>query len=103
MSYKEQAVHLAGPIGLLKYYATRVLHDIADDAVQIMGGRGISQGGMGKFIEIFQRTYKVSFSSTDCTCTDCVIQFDAILGGSEEILNLLGVKQAMKQMPLAVL
>jgi alkylation response protein AidB-like acyl-CoA dehydrogenase len=45
-------------------------HEIADDAVNIFGGRGITQTGMGKNIEAFHRTYK----------------FDAILGGTEEIL-----------------
>jgi hypothetical protein len=42
---------------------------------------------MGKVIEMFHRTYK----------------FDAILGGSEEILGDLGVRQAMKGMPKAML
>lgn len=42
---------------------------------------------MGSLVELFQRTYK----------------FDAILGGSEEILMDLGVKQAAKKMPRAVL
>jgi hypothetical protein len=40
---------------------------------------------MGKVIEQFHRTYK----------------FDAILGGTEEILSDLGVRQALKQMPKA--
>jgi len=87
MTYQQQAQLLAGPIGLLKYYSTRVIHDVVDDAVQIFGGRALTQSNMGKFIEIAQRTYK----------------FDAILGGSEEILADLGVKQARKSMPLAVL
>jgi hypothetical protein len=42
---------------------------------------------MGKVIEMFNRTYK----------------FDAILGGAEEVLADLGVRQAMKFMPKAVL
>ncbi|KAM0753923.1 acyl-CoA dehydrogenase NM domain-like protein [Meredithblackwellia eburnea MCA 4105] len=87
MSYAQQAEHLAGPIGLLKAYLTRCAHDVADDAVQIFGGRGITKGGMGQFVELFQRSYK----------------FDAVLGGSEEILMDLGVKQASKKMPKAVL
>lgn len=85
MSYKEQNVHLGGPIGLLKSYTTRCAHEVADDAVNIFGGRGITQGGMGKVVELFHRTYK----------------FDAILGGTEEILADLGVRQAMKFMPNA--
>jgi alkylation response protein AidB-like acyl-CoA dehydrogenase len=69
MPYKQQSAHLAGPIGLLKMFATRSAHEIADDAVQVFGGRELTQTGMGKTIEIFRRTYK----------------FDAILGGAEGI------------------
>lgn len=50
-SYKDQAKHLAGPIGLLKMYSTRCAQDTARDAVQIFGGRGITKTGMGRFIE----------------------------------------------------
>ncbi|KAL2269169.1 hypothetical protein VTJ83DRAFT_4015 [Remersonia thermophila] len=87
MSYAEQSKHLGGPIALLKMSATRAAHEIADEAVQIWGGRGLTQTGMGRIIENFNRTYK----------------FDAILGGAEEILGDLGVRQAMKFMPKAVL
>lgn len=87
MSYGERSRHLGGPIGLLKSYSTRCAHEIADDAVNIFGGRGITQTGMGRVVEQFHRTYK----------------FDAILGGAEEVLADLGVRQAMKQMPKAML
>lgn len=87
MPYAQQAQHLAGPIGLLKMFATRSAHEIADEAVQIFGGRGLTQTGMGRVVEQFHRTYK----------------FDAILGGAEEVLGDLGVRQAMKQMPKSVL
>ncbi|GAA6000530.1 hypothetical protein JCM10207_008056 [Rhodosporidiobolus poonsookiae] len=87
MSYAEQADMLAGPIGLLKYSCTKAAGQIADDAVQIFGGRGITQGGMGGFIEMFRRTQK----------------FDALLGGAEEVLADLGVRQASRKMPKAVL
>jgi len=87
MSYAEQSKLLAGPIALLKYYSTRVVWDVSDDAVQIFGGRGITQGGLGRVVENMNRTAK----------------FDAVLGGSEEVLADLGVKQAMKQMPRSVL
>ncbi|KAI2630037.1 acyl-CoA dehydrogenase-like protein [Xylaria nigripes] len=83
MPYREQAKHLGGPIGLLKMSITRAAHEIADDSVQIFGGRGLTQSGMGKVIEMFSRTYK----------------FDAILGGAEEVLGDLGVRQAMAKMP----
>ncbi|KAI5803918.1 acyl-CoA dehydrogenase/oxidase [Geopyxis carbonaria] len=87
MSYAQQGAALAGPIALLKNFVTRAAHETADEAVQIWGGRGITQGGMGRVVENFQRTYK----------------FDAILGGSEEILADLGVKVAMKGFPKAML
>lgn len=83
MSYSDQSKHLGGPIGLLKMSCTRVAHEIADEAVQIWGGRGLTQSGMGRVIENFNRGYK----------------FDAILGGAEEVLGDLGVRQAMKFMP----
>lgn len=41
-------------------------------------GRGLTKTGMGKYIEMFRRTQK----------------FDAILGGAEEVLADLAVKQA---------
>ncbi|KAH7325862.1 putative acyl-CoA dehydrogenase [Stachybotrys elegans] len=85
MPYKKQAVHLAGPIGLLKMSATRAATAIADDAVQIWGGRGLTQTGMGKHIEMFRRT----------------VGFDAILGGAEDVLADLGVRQAMRDFPKA--
>lgn len=55
MPYKQQSTHLAGPIGLLKMFATRSAHEIADEAVQIFGGRALTQSGMGKTIEMFHR------------------------------------------------
>ena len=79
--------HLAGPIGLLKMSCTRAAHEVADEAVQIWGGRGLTQTGMGKHIEMFHRTYK----------------FDAILGGAEEVLGDLGVRQAMRNFPKSML
>ncbi|XDG04320.1 hypothetical protein ABKA04_003935 [Annulohypoxylon sp. FPYF3050] len=87
MPYRQQAQHLGGPIGLLKMSITRAAHEIADESVQIFGGRGLTQSGMGRVVEMFHRTYK----------------FDAILGGSEEVLADLGVRQAMRQMPNAKL
>lgn len=87
MPYKQQAQHLAGPIGLLKMSITRAAHEIADEAVQIWGGRGLTQTGMGKYIEMFSRTNK----------------FDAILGGAEEVLGDLGVRQAMRNFPKSML
>jgi alkylation response protein AidB-like acyl-CoA dehydrogenase len=87
MSYPEQAKHLGGPIGLLKMSVTRMAHEVADESVQIFGGRALTQTGMGRVIENFNRTNK----------------FDAILGGAEEVLGDLGVRQAMRFMPKAML
>ncbi|KAK4686349.1 acyl-CoA dehydrogenase, partial [Tremellales sp. Uapishka_1] len=83
MNYKQQSSNLAGQIAFLKMQATRFAGEISDDAVQIFGGRGLTKTGMGKFVEQFQRTQK----------------FDAILGGAEEVLGDLGVRQAMRKMP----
>lgn len=87
MDYGQQSKLLGGPIALLKYHATRCAHEVADDAVNIFGGRGLTQTGMGRVVEMFHRTYK----------------FDSILGGAEEVLADLGVRQAMRFMPKAML
>ncbi|EPQ31659.1 uncharacterized protein PFL1_00992 [Pseudozyma flocculosa PF-1] len=83
MSYNQQSKFLAGQVGLLKSWSTRVSHNVADSAVNIFGGRGLTKSGMGKFVELFARTYK----------------FDAVLGGSEEVIGDLAVRMALKQMP----
>lgn len=80
MNPKEAGKHLAGPIALLKYKQTRVATLCADNACQIFGGRALTRSGMGMFIEKFQRSYKMQ----------------AILGGSEEIMADLAIRQAMK-------
>lgn len=66
--------------------ATRMMHHVSDDACQIFGGRALTPTGMGRYIEDLQRTYK----------------FNAILGGSEEIMADLGVRQAIKKFPTDV-
>jgi len=83
MSYKEQSTKLAGQIAFLKTYSTKCAQETARDAVQIFGGRGITQTGMGKFIEHYYRT----------------VPFDSLLGGAEDVLSDLGVRQAIRQMP----
>ncbi|SCZ99129.1 BZ3500_MvSof-1268-A1-R1_Chr3-1g05828 [Microbotryum saponariae] len=112
LTYAQQGDLLGGPIGALKMWCTKMAGEISSEAVQIFGGRGITQGGMGGMIgewtfsvrpgglrgsfllrlahlspEQFQRTQK----------------FDAILGGAEEILGDLAVRQASRKMPRAVL
>lgn len=70
--------HLAGMIAFLKYNASKTLAFVTDEAVAIFGGRGLTRTGMGRFVEQMHRTRK----------------FDAILGGTEEVLGDLGVRQA---------
>jgi len=67
----------------LKSYSTSCAQDTARDAVQIFGGRGVTQTGMGRHIEHYHRT----------------IAFDALLGGAEDVLADLGVRQALRSMP----
>jgi alkylation response protein AidB-like acyl-CoA dehydrogenase/predicted heme/steroid binding protein len=74
---------IGGRIALLKYTTTRMMHMVGDNSVQIAGGRGVSQGGMGRIIEMFHRTYKIP----------------SVYGGSEEIMADLAVRQAMKGYP----
>ncbi|KAJ7274439.1 acyl-CoA dehydrogenase/oxidase [Mycena haematopus] len=83
MNYKQQSTHLAGQIAFVKMYATKTAQETAADAVQVFGGRGITRGGMGKHIEHYHRT----------------VPFDSVLGGAEDVLGDLGVRQAMRKMP----
>jgi len=83
MPHDQQFFQLGGPIALLKMFATRVSYRINDDAVQIFGGRGITKGGMGSFVENFQTS----------------IKYGAILGGSEEVMGDLGVRLAARGFP----
>lgn len=83
LPYEQQSEKLAGQCALLKVQATRSAWQISDDAIQIMGGRAITQTGMGMHVERFMRTNK----------------FAAILGGSEEVMLDLGVKQMIKGIP----
>jgi alkylation response protein AidB-like acyl-CoA dehydrogenase len=85
MPYKEQSVKLGGPIALLKYQITRSGTLVADNATQILGGRGITKTGMGRKVEAFQRTFK----------------YASILGGSEEVMADLAIRQQMRGKSLA--
>ncbi|KAI0052611.1 acyl-CoA dehydrogenase [Auriscalpium vulgare] len=83
MSYAEQSEKIAGSIALLKAYVTRTGRATAEESTQIFGGRAITKTGMGRLIENYHRTSP----------------YDSILGGSEDVLNDLGVRQAIKKMP----
>lgn len=84
MDYETQAKQLAGPIGLLKFYSTRVALLCYDHSMQVFGGRAITRSGMGQNVERFGR----------------FVKYCAIYGGSEEIMVSLAAKQMMKKMPL---
>jgi alkylation response protein AidB-like acyl-CoA dehydrogenase/predicted heme/steroid binding protein len=71
---------LAGPIALLKYKQSRTATMVSDNACQIFGGRAVTVTGMGHVIEKFQKSFK----------------FQAILGGSEEIMADFAIRQAMR-------
>jgi alkylation response protein AidB-like acyl-CoA dehydrogenase/predicted heme/steroid binding protein len=79
MSPMEQFEKLASPIALCKFFSTRYGVKLADNACQIFGGRAVTRTGMGRHIEAFKNE----------------IKFAAILGGSEEILADLAVRQAV--------
>merc|ERR1719199_1833117 len=53
-----QSAEIGGRIALLKFLTTRTCHLVADNAVQVLGGRGVTQGGMGRCVEVFSRAYK---------------------------------------------
>ena len=66
---------------MLKYRQTRASTLVSDNACQIFGGRALTQSGMGSVIEKFQKSFK----------------FQAILGGSEEIMADFAIRQADKR------
>lgn len=77
------SAEMGSRIALLKYQTTRMTHLVADNAVQIMGGRGVTLGAMGRIVETFHRVYKVP----------------SVYGGSEEIMADLAVREAIKRFP----
>ena len=81
MSLMEQFEKLASPIALCKFASTRYGVKLADNACQIFGGRAVTRTGMGRHIEAFKNEVK----------------FAAILGGSEEVLADLAIRQAVGQ------
>ncbi|KAH9989450.1 acyl-CoA dehydrogenase/oxidase [Russula vinacea] len=80
MSYKEQSTNLAGQIAFLKMYSTQCAQDTARDAT-----------GMGRFIEHASCLMTLGYHRT--------VTFDSILGGAEDVLGDLGVRQAIRAMP----
>jgi len=74
---------MGGQIAMMKYQSTRAMWKVADDCVQIFGGRGITRTGMGFKVESFKNFTK----------------YVAVYGGSEEIMADLSIKQALKVYP----
>ncbi|KAG6881092.1 hypothetical protein C0993_002888, partial [Termitomyces sp. T159_Od127] len=70
-------------IAFLKSYSTSCAQETARDAVQVFGGCGITVTGMGQYIEHYHHT----------------IPFDVLLGGAEDVLADLGVRQALRAKP----
>lgn len=73
-------------IAFLKSSATKAAQDTARDAVQLFGGRGITQTGMGRFIEHVStppsegaRGYELRPVSQ----YHRVVPFDSLLGGGK--------------------
>jgi len=82
MTPREQNQNLGGPMALFKLHAARTLESVASEAVQLMGGRGLTQTGHGAEVSrIFQQ-----------------VKYVTILGGVDAIMADLGVKQAFKKM-----
>lgn len=79
MTPMEEFENLSAPIALCKFLSTRHGVMLADHACQIFGGRGVTRTGMGRQIEAFKNEFK----------------FASILGGSEEIVADLAVRQAV--------
>ncbi|KAF9519567.1 hypothetical protein BS47DRAFT_1370728 [Hydnum rufescens UP504] len=78
MNYNEQSNKLAGQIAFFKMYCTQTAQLTAEDATQVC-----PRTGMGRVIEHYHRT----------------VPFDALLGGAEDVLGDLGVRQAMRNIP----
>merc|ERR1719499_1069867 len=80
MNKKQQAKYLEGPIALLKLRATTVNEKCCSEAIQIFGGRAVTQNGMGGIITRQRAAAKIY----------------SVYGGSEEIMADLGIRQSMK-------
>ena len=82
-------------------YATQTAQETARDAVQIFGGRGITRTGMGRFVEQVSSRSRHFTSSRRLMQTQYhrTITFDSLLGGAEDVLGDLGVRQALRAMP----
>eukprot|EP00439_Symbiodinium_sp_Y106_P021040 s7231_g2.t1 len=96
-----QGPEIGARIALCKYQTTRMNHLVCDNAVQVFGGRGVTQGAMGRAVEIFSRTLaiKASWIAETAAATRKMYKIPAVYGGSEEIMADLAVRTAIKAYP----
>lgn len=80
LSTEDANLHLAGPTAQLKAHSGIVLEHVVREAIQIMGGIGLTRGGRGERVERIWRDVKAI----------------TVPGGSEEILLDLAVRRALK-------
>jgi alkylation response protein AidB-like acyl-CoA dehydrogenase len=80
MSASEAELLLAGQIAQLKAHSGIVLQNVVRDAIQILGGIGLTRGGRGERVERIWRDVKAI----------------SVPGGSEEIMLDLSVRRAIR-------
>lgn len=80
LSQQESEFLLAGTTAQLKAHAGIVLEHVVREAIQIMGGVGLTRGGRGERVERIWRDVKAL----------------TVPGGSEEILLDLAARRALK-------
>lgn len=80
LSTQDAELFLAGQIAQLKAHSGIVLQNVVRDAIQILGGIGLTRGGRGERVERIWRDVKAI----------------SVPGGSEEILLELSVKRALR-------
>eukprot|EP00808_Paulinella_micropora_P025813 g38405.t1 len=83
MSYAKQNEELAGPICLLKLECARMNEVMTNEAAQLFGGRGITEGGMGAVVQRYRAAN----------------QYNGILGGTNEVLGDFAIRQIQRGFP----
>ena len=80
MSAVDAELLLAGQIAQVKAHSGIVLQNVVRDAIQILGGIGLTRGGRGERVERIWRDVKAI----------------SVPGGSEEMMLDLSVRRALK-------
>jgi len=83
MDFATQNKILGGPICLLKVRAAKVVQDVTNEAVQIFGGRGLTNTGMGQVVQRLRASN----------------QYCAIYGGTNEALGDYAVRMMARNIP----